>query len=66
MTKVSSATLEEAAAAVTKIFLPPTVCVPTYRIVLQGGDVGLHGTLHVPGRNQGRRQVDVPVDEVRL
>jgi hypothetical protein len=38
----------------------------TNRVVLEAGDVGLHGALHVAGRHQRRRQVDVAVDEVWL
>ena len=38
----------------------------THRVVLEAGDVGLHGALHVPRRHQRRRQVDVAVDEVGL
>ena len=38
----------------------------THRIVLQSRDVGLDGSLHLPGGHLRGRQVDVSVDEVRL
>lgn len=37
-----------------------------YGIILESRHVGLHGLLHVSGRNKCRRQVDVAVDEVGL
>ena len=39
---------------------------PTYWIILQRGDVSLHGALHVASSHQGGGQVDVAVDEVGL
>ncbi len=38
----------------------------THRVILQSRDVRLHGPLHVAGGDQGRGQIDVPVDEVWL
>ena len=38
----------------------------TYWIILERGDIGLYGALHVPSSHQGGGQVDVSVNEVRL
>lgn len=38
----------------------------SYRVVLEGRDVGLYGPLHVAGGHKGGCQVDVAVDEVGL
>ena len=38
----------------------------SYWIILKRRNVSLNCSLHISGRDQSRRQVDVPVDEVRL
>ncbi len=38
----------------------------TYRIVTKCVDIGIDGSLHIAGCNQGRGQIDVAIDEVGL